>query len=386
MTQDQLAQTTMRLAAIPSTVNDLPALRQAHDLILDVVKTQTNSRVTIELFEHNGKPSFLAYRGPKRPAKFDILLNAHLDVVPAKPELFKPFIKGSKLYGRGVLDMKGTATVMADVFSQVVNQVPYNLAFQVVTDEEVGGYDGTRLQIDAGVTSHFVVIGEYANERDTIYNAARGLCWVDITFKGKMAHGGHLWHGKNAVVKAAEFTQALLHHYPVPQEETWTTTASVASLTTSNETYNRVPDEATLKIDFRFTDEDPTFVNEDSVRALVAKFDPTAEVTKFVVFEPALKVDELNPYVQGLVRSLQDATGKKALFRSRPAGSDGRHFALIGNDVVELGVCGQNQHSDGEYLEIDSLGEYQAILRGFLTQPLAADAQHTQPAMAAMKQ
>lgn len=386
MTQDQLVQTTMRLAAIPSTVHDLPALREAHDLILDVVKTQTNGKVTIELFERNGKPSFLAYRGPKRPAKFDILLNAHLDVVPAKPELFKPYIKNDKIYGRGVLDMKGTATVMADVFSQIVNQVPYNLALQVVTDEEVGGYDCVRLQIDDGVSSHFVVIGEYSNDRNTLYNAARGICWVEITFKGKAAHGGHLWHGKNAVVKAAEFTQALLQRYPIPQEETWTTTANVANLTTGNETYNRVPDEATLKIDFRFTNEDPTFVNEDSVRAFVAELDPTAQVTKILVFEPALKVEELNPYVQGLVRSMQKVTGQKTLFRSRPAGSDGRHFALINNDVVELGVCGQNQHSDGEYLEIDSLGEYQAILRGFLTQPLAVGEHNAQPAMAALKQ
>ncbi len=35
----------------------------------------------------------------------------HLDVVEAKPEQFKPYEKGDKLYGRGAIDMKAASAV-----------------------------------------------------------------------------------------------------------------------------------------------------------------------------------------------------------------------------------------------------------------------------------
>ncbi|HEU5187260.1 MAG TPA: M20/M25/M40 family metallo-hydrolase [Candidatus Saccharimonadales bacterium] len=370
MTKQQLTQHIMTLAAIDSTADNKPALRQAHDFMIDLVQQQAAGPITIERFEQNDKPSFLAYRGPKRPEKFDVILNAHLDVVPAKPELFKPFIRDNLLYGRGVLDMKGTTVVMADIFCQLVNKVPHNIALQVVTDEEVGGYDCTKVQVQEGVRANFVVMGEFSNHKNTIYNAARGLCWVQLGFKGKMAHGGHPWHGSNAVLKASTFTQALLNYYPIPQDEAWITTANIASFSTQNTTYNRVPDETTLRIDFRFIEEDPVFQSEDNVKKFLKKLHPGIDV-HVEAFEPALKVEERNPYIQGMAAAITEITGAKAQFRSRPASSDGRHFAVVQNDVIEFGVLGQGQHSDAEYIELDSLTEYRSVLSHFLKNPLA---------------
>ncbi len=372
MTNEQLIEKTKQLIAIPSTAANITALKQAVEVIADMLTSCQN--VTIEHFERNGKPSFLAYRGPVRPAKFDILLNAHVDVVPAEPSAFVPYIKDGKLYGRGALDMKGTAVVLANVFSEMVDMVPYALGLQIVSDEEVGGYDGVRYQIDQGVRSKFVVMGEYANERNTIYNAARGLCWTEIIFRGKAAHGGHLWHGVNAVVKASNFASAILKRYPTPDKETWTTTASIANLTTPNETYNKVPDMAVLKIDFRFTQEDPVFESRESVEHFIASIDPEAQLVNVAVFEPAVNVEELNPYVQGLRSALQSVVGVQPRFLGRPGGSDGRHFALVKNDIIEFGLYGHNPHSHNEYVKLDSFGEYRAILKKFLRSPMGVQA------------
>ncbi len=373
MTNEQLIEKTQQLIAIPSTAANPVALRQAVEAIADLLKNCQN--LTIERFEQNGKPSFLAYRGFVRPTKFDILLNAHVDVVPAEPSAFEPYIKDGKLYGRGALDMKGTAVVLANVFNEMVNVVPYALGLQIVSDEEVGGYDGVSYQIDQGVRSKFVVMGEYANERNTIYNAARGLCWAEIVFRGKAAHGGHLWNGINAVVKASNFAGAILKRYPTPENETWTSTASIANLTTPNETYNKVPDMAVLKIDFRFTQEDPVFKSRESVEAFIASIDPEAELVNLAVFEPAVNVEELNPYVQGLSTALHSVTGAQPRFLGRPGGSDGRHFALVKNDIIEFGLYGHNPHSSAECVELDSFAEYQAILKKFLASPITDTAQ-----------
>ena len=67
------------------------------------------SGFTVEKFEKNGFPSLLAYTTNKRPQEFKIILNAHLDVVPAQDTQYNPQIKGTKMYGRGTMDMKAAA-------------------------------------------------------------------------------------------------------------------------------------------------------------------------------------------------------------------------------------------------------------------------------------
>lgn len=371
MTAQELINQTKQLVRIASTGDSPAELQRAVDFVAEVIR-QRCPAVTIERFEHDGKPSFLAYRGSVRPEKFAILLNGHVDVVPASKAQFKPVEKDGKLYGRGALDMKGTTLALADVFCEVVEEVPYSLGLQVVSDEEVGGYSGVKYQIDQGVRAEFVIMGEYANDRNTIYNAARGLCWAEIAFKGKTAHGGHLWKGQNAVVKAGAFAGAVLQRYPTPDKETWTTTASIANLSTPNTTYNKVPDSAVLKIDFRFTQEDSVFASEDAVRAFIASIDPDAELVNIATFEPAVNVEELNPYVQGLSAAMCRTTGAKPHYLGRPGGSDGRHFAMVGIDIIEFGLYGKDSHSDDEYVELASFGEYQAIMRDFLRHPIPA--------------
>lgn len=368
MTTQELIDKTQELMAIRSTGDNPAALKQVVDYVHDIVAARPD--ITIERFEHNGKHSFLAYQGKNRPEKFDVLLNAHLDVVPASPDNFKPEIKNGRLHGRGSLDMKGTALVLTDVFCEMVNEVPYSLGLQIVSDEEIGGYSGTRLHIDDGLRAEFVIMGEYSVERNTIYNAARGLCWAEIAFKGREAHGGYLWSGDNAVVRAGNFAGAVLKRYPTPTKETWTSTASIASLYTPNETYNKVPDRAVLKIDFRFTQEDPVFVSEDSVRAFIASIDPDAELLNIAVFEPAVNVAELNPHVQGLSQAMRKVTKKEPQFRGRPGGSDGRHYSLTNIDNVEFGLYGAHPHTDKEYVELSSFQEYKDIMLAFLAKPI----------------
>lgn len=370
MTTKDLINQTKQLIAIQSTADRPEDLKRAVAFMANIV-SKSSSGITIERFEQNGKLSFLAYKKGKRPKKFDILLSTHVDVVPGKPEDFKPHVKQGRLYGRGALDMKGTAVVLANLFSELVNTVPYSLGLQVVSDEELGGYDGARTQVnDYGVRADFVVAGEYANDRHTIYNAARGLCWATITFKGKSAHSGHLWNGENAVLKASSFAAELLKRYPTPDRETWTTTANIASLSTPNETINRVPDQATLQIDFRFTREDPAFQSRANLEALIAGIDPGATLSELRFFEPAVSVSTLSPYVQGLSAAIMTNTGEPARYLGRVGASDGRHFAPTGSEVIEFGLYGQNSHANEEYVELASFEEYYSVMHTFLQKPL----------------
>src|SRR3989344_6777391 len=96
-------------------------------------------RFTIERFEKNGVKSALIYNTIRRPKKFKILLNGHLDVIPGKDSQYMPKIKNNKLYGAGAMDMKANIVCLIKIFKSVAKKVKYPLALQLVTDEEVGG-------------------------------------------------------------------------------------------------------------------------------------------------------------------------------------------------------------------------------------------------------
>src|SRR5262249_38313957 len=66
--------------------------------------------VSIERVESAGVPNLVVALGSGRNPK--LILNAHLDVVPARPEQFKPVVRDGRIYGRGSQDMKGSAAVL----------------------------------------------------------------------------------------------------------------------------------------------------------------------------------------------------------------------------------------------------------------------------------
>src|SRR5438067_9129948 len=114
------------LLAVPSTADRPDELHRALGFVLDFV----GPGFTVERFESGGKPSALVYRGGERP-RFQVILNGHLDVVPAPPAQFRPRREGDRLYARGAQDMKVSALVEAQVFRELGGGLPYPLALQL---------------------------------------------------------------------------------------------------------------------------------------------------------------------------------------------------------------------------------------------------------------
>lgn len=365
MNIDALVEKAKQLIAIPSTQDNKPALHLAVDYIEAQLRNVPS--LTIERFESEGVPSLLAYNGTIRPARFTVLFSGHVDVVPGSADQFIPQVVDGKLYGRGAHDMKTAALVMTELFIEMAPTVPYALGLQIVSDEEANGYNGASYQIQQGVRADIAIMGEHNFERNVIYNAARGICWVEVGFTGKTAHGGYPWEGSNAVMKAANFSQKVLQHYPVPREQIWGTTANISSIKTGNTTFNRVPDEAQVTIDFRFTAEDPNFQSKQHVEGFLQSLDPTAKVLHYRAMEPAVHVSDTNPYLLKLISAVEAVQKTPVKLESRYGGSDSRFFAGIGDNALEYGLYGKGPHSDLEYIEIDSINEYYHALKLFLT-------------------
>src|SRR5215467_10281716 len=161
------------LLAIPSTSERPADLLRALDYVLDF----TGPGFTVERFESGGKPSALVYPGTER-ADFRVILNVHLDVVPAPDGQFRPRHDGERLYARGAQDMKVSGLLAAQVFREQAERLSEPVALQLVTDEEVGGRDGTRHQLGRGVRGRFIIVGETSGLR--IVNESKGMLVVRL--------------------------------------------------------------------------------------------------------------------------------------------------------------------------------------------------------------
>jgi succinyl-diaminopimelate desuccinylase len=354
---------TKSLISLPSTRDNKKALNKVLDLALKEVKD-----FTIERFEKDGYPSALVYPQKTRPKKFKIILNAHLDVVSGRQEQYKPYEKDGKLFGRGAIDMKGAAAVEILVFKEIAKKVSYPLALQLVTDEEIGGFSGTKYQIEKGVRADFVIAGEPTDFG--INNKAKGIIWLKIKTKGKAAHGAYPWKGKNALWLAKKILDKIEKQYPVPKKEAWQTTFNLAKIETPNQTFNKVPDEATIFFDIRYIPEEFLKKNfEKGKEILIKKLKKIVGnlgKIEIILFEPPQFTDEKNFYLLKLKEEAKKVLKKNIKTIVKHGGSDIRHFNQVGCQGVTFGPIGGDLHGDNEWVDVKSLEKYFEILLGFL--------------------
>jgi len=361
---EQFLDTACGLLAIPSTADRPDDLYRALAFVLDFVGPE----FTVEQFESGGKPSALLYRATERPPRFRIILNGHLDVVPASTSQFRPRLDGARLYARGAQDMKVSALVEAQVFRELAAIVPYPLALQLVTDEEVGGRDGTLHQIEQGVTGEFVIIGEFSGLR--LATDSKGMITATLRAVGRTGHSAYQWQGDNALVKLEHSLTRLLTAYPIATEEAWRTTVNVARIETPNQARNQIPALAEAWLDIRFPPED-TNLNGKSVEQLTAYLASFCEPGVSPVIDhadPPHHADRYRPEMRALRQAVR-GQGYGADFLRKHGAADGRFYYQRGIDAVIFGVGGDGLHGSDEYVDTMTIGPYYQALREFLLQP-----------------
>jgi succinyl-diaminopimelate desuccinylase len=365
--EKSLLRAVTELVAIPSTLHNLAELQNALDFIAEMI-WNTRPDITIERFESNGKPSLLAYRGRTRPDKFHIILNGHLDVVPGTPEQYKTVVRGGKLYGRGVYDMKAACVVLTSVFCEFVDRVPYALGLQIVTDEENASKDGTAYQIKQGVRADFVICGECGRSPSSyeIANEAKGFVMTEIGFHGKSAHSAYPWEGDNAILQANRFIQAVHEIYPAPTEEYPGTLVSVTSISSDSGAHSKIPDYAEVRLVFRYTADDANFTTKRRFREFIKDIDPDATIVSINDFTSPFYTSPNNELLIKLRESAETIEGTDFKLVRRHGTGDGRFYGDVNNEACEFGIAGRGAHSDNEYITLAGFRNYLQTMRLFL--------------------
>jgi len=353
---DELSALTCDLIAIRSIAERPDQLQAAIDYAERYVRAVPG--ISIHRSEWAGSPNLVAtLRDTHAPA---VLLNAHLDVVPARPEQFQPVVRDGRIYGRGSQDMKGSGAVLLRLLKDLAAlEVPPDVGFMFVSDEEIGGANGTGILLEQGWRCDFFLAAEPTDME--ICFEQKGAMWIEIHLRGKPAHGSRPWEGRNAMAALRDGLLAMERRFPTPDENAWRTTV-VPTIVHGGEAGNRLPESVVLTLDIRHIPED----QPDAIVAELRECYPADEV-RLLRRGPPLSTDPHDAGVQRLATCAAEAIGRPARFYREHFASDARFYSSTGIPAVCFGPIGAGLHSDEEWVDLASLGQLYEALRLFVS-------------------
>jgi acetylornithine deacetylase len=149
------------------------------------------------------------------PTGRSLILNGHIDVVPAGPldmwttPPFEPRQADGWLYGRGAGDMKaGLAACLAalDAFDRAGLRPAADITVQSVVEEECTG-NGALACLARGYRADAVLIPEPLHEQ--LIRAQIGVIWFQVHVRGIPVHVADAGSGRNAIEAAYGIMEAL---------------------------------------------------------------------------------------------------------------------------------------------------------------------------------
>jgi acetylornithine deacetylase len=171
---------------------------------------------------YEGRYDVIARRPGDLPGTASLLLNGHIDVVPAdEPDAwttppFAPVRRDGWLYGRGAGDMKcgfamGVLALRA-LLDPEINAPLSPLTFVAAIEEECTG-NGTLAAVHAGVTADAAVLLE-PTDLDLLLGGV-GILWVQLVVHGFAAHA----HAAGSAVNAVDVAARLLPAFRAMEDE-----------------------------------------------------------------------------------------------------------------------------------------------------------------------
>lgn len=308
--------------------------------------------------ERNNKPAIVATLHETRTPT--LLLNGHLDVVAARPEQFVPQVRDGRIYGRGSQDMKGSVAVLMRLLRNLATwESRPNIGVQFVSDEEIGGEDGTGRLIAEGWRCAFFIAAE-PTDMDICYEQKGGV-WMELRLDGIPAHASRPWNGKNPLFALSAGLEALAQRFPPLESESWRTTATPTRLGAADNAPNQISPYVLLTLDIRHTAEDTP---DDLVAAVQASF-PTAHITTCKFVSPLInRPDE--PAIMSLAEVSSRIRARLTRIYREHFASDARFYSVAGIPAVCFGPVGFGLHSDEEWVEINSLVQFYQVLRTYI--------------------
>lgn len=285
---------------------------------------------------------------------FDIIFSGHVDVV--KNDVYKAKIVNGKLYGRGAIDMKGQVAVMMEVLKNA--KTSKRVGLLLTSDEEIGGF--CCQTIAKNLNANIVIMPDGGKNFDLIVEE-KGLAQLEITAVGVSAHGSEPFNGDNAIIKLINLYNDLISLYQLPKsKDDWRLSITLSKLN-GGDTNNKVPDNATMALDIRYTAAD----NINRIINYIRNYSDDITL-KILDIEPVFTVDQDLEIVKDFIEKAEKILSAKLVRTKCSAGSDAPYFSEKGIPVIIMNPVGDYWHNPGEYAEIESYYKLYKIFKSIL--------------------
>jgi succinyl-diaminopimelate desuccinylase len=311
--------------------------------------------------------NFWATRGPKDAPT--LCFAGHTDVVPTGPleawsnPPFEPTLKDGVLFGRGAADMKGALAAMitaTESFLAMNPDPPIRLAFLITSDEEGPSIEGTKKVVEhlmqAGERIEWCVIGEPTSASalgDTVKIGRRGSLSGILTVHGIQGHIAYPHLADNPVHRfAPALTELCGNHWDQGNAHFQPTSFQIASIQAGTGV-NVIPAELHVRFNFRFCPVQTVESLQAKTTSILDKHDLRYtldwKVSGLPFYTPPGRLSE------AVVAAISTITGRTAQLSTSGGTSDGRFIALMGAQVVEIGVINASIHKIDEHVNAEDL-------------------------------
>jgi succinyl-diaminopimelate desuccinylase len=324
-----------------------------------------------------GRPNVWVVWEGEGPGK-TLLFEAHTDVVTegrAEDWSHPPFaaeLVGDRIYGRGACDTKGNlaaAVVAVCAIKDSGVSFPGRLILCHPVDEE-GMMSGIKTFIERGHAAGIdgAIICE--PEENQLCIKQKGALRVEVTVRGKMAHGAMPRSGVNPVTRAARFVVAveelereeMERHGEDPFLGYPSLTPTILMGPDCGEPQiNVIPASAYVALDIRTVPGQP---HEELVRRLEERLsdlgseDPDFDAEMEVIEErPWTEISVEDPLVRAMAAAYKELTGEEPRYNGVPGATDGTFLNTRANIPIVTTGAGEREipHHRDEWVGVDEL-------------------------------
>jgi succinyl-diaminopimelate desuccinylase len=302
-----------------------------------------------------------------------IWLVAHLDVVPAKEDLFIPKIENNKIIGRGVYDMKMAIAAFVGLFQELGPDLEkYDIGIMIPSDEEIGGFNGTKFILNSGYSSEIALIPD-GGYNWKIEEEAKGVLMINIMAKGEASHSSRPWEGDNAIQKLLPifskitdiFDNKAIHKNKINPNVDFFTTCNL-SIIKGGDAMNQVPNHAEGVFDIRY-------VSTDDPQQIIRKINNVIKETnisgvKSIIkhLEPGHKVDLSTKEIISFKNIAEKLYNIKIGTMKSHGSSDARFFGAKNIPALLVAPIGGNHHGEVEWLDIDDFFRFYNVVKDWV--------------------
>ncbi len=304
-------------------------------------------------FEKQGKPTlYVSTQETKEPK---IMFLVHLDVVEGEEKQFTAREEGDRLYGRGSCDMKAQAAFCMTILKTVPKDKSVAVAFTF--DEEQGGMLGAE-PLSELVKPSFIICPD---ARYSLVVKEKGVMRLRVTASGKAAHGAYPWQGENAIENLIEaFLKIRKQFSDVSEKDNWKATYNLG-LINGGEAPNKIPDNAELVLDIRYTEHD----NPDELLQKISSVSDKISVER-IEFTPSVTVDTESEIFKKFEKAVLTEFSEKPEKYFANGSRDTKWFSKQGVPFGIIGPKGGEPHSVDEWVSISSIKELETVFKKFV--------------------